>query len=754
MRKFFSVTSFVLMAAMVLSLSGCGGSSHSGLGSGGSSSATVEQVAVVSSPALVKGESYQIYRGATFSNMGSAKYYVAPGGSEANKAGMNLGLKKALASNESLAIVKNGTTEVVYAYNPSGTDDAALSTGTVTLNDNGTLLQYSGHRIGSVSPSFFTAMDVDTSSAKTITLNGSTATFDGSAVASFDYVWHVSPDHKDEYYTLGINGTTEYTEDDVLEAIGDKTVYIAHDIRYTPNYLNFTGTVQDDDETEYAAYYTDAIAAELKAELGDAFGGPYIFATLPQSGMSAAPGQNGQQPGTPPDQNSGNGQPSGTPPDQNGGNGQRPGTSQMPGMPEMPGRQGNGIRSAATNSEIAYFSSMTHSPSDAYSNPVLHITKAGTYTLKGTWNGQIWIDAGEEENDKVTVILDNVTVTCGVAPAIVFHDLYECGPDDEDTVSANDTWKTVGNTTLDNAGAKVIIADDSTNTFTGANVYRLLKAQKKKDSVTAIDGTDLDQQKKRYKMDGAFYSFVSMAIGGGSKANGVLNIKSTTFEGLDTEMHLTIESGTVTVYGHDDGINVNEDDVSVFSLLGGSLKVTSEVGDGIDSNGYVYFSGGSLDITAGSQKQNSAGEAGIDAEKSVYIYNDNAYTWSAYSGSTGTNTGTGTDNGSGTNTGNGTGSETGNNTGNETNSGTGTVETEKQVKDYGTVYINQSTSQASGTAASLSVTTSYGTTTSTISGSTSAMLDTSGATYPSGISGDVFTLDNTNNTFAGITAAE
>ena len=247
---------------------------------------------------------------------------------------------------------------------------------------------------------------------------------------------------------------------------------------------------------------------------------------------------------------------------------------------------------------------------------------------------------------------------------------------------------------------------------------------------------------------------MSMAIGGGSKANGVLNIKSTTFEGLDTEMHLTIESGTVTVYGHDDGINVNEDDVSVFSLLGGSLKVTSEVGDGIDSNGYVYFSGGSLDITAGSQKQNSAGEAGIDAEKSVYIYNDNAYTWSAYSGSTGTNTGTGTDNGSGTNTGNGTGSETGNNTGNETNSGTGTVETEKQVKDYGTVYINQSTSQASGTAASLSVTTSYGTTTSTISGSTSAMLDTSGATYPSGISGDVFTLDNTNNTFAGITAAE
>ena len=321
-----------------------------------------------------------------------------------------------------------------------------------------------------------------------------------------------------------------------------------------------------------------------------------------------------------------------------------------------------------------------------------------------------------------------------------------CGPDDEDEVAEN--WKDIGTDTLTNAGAKVIIADDTTNTFTGANVYRLLKAEKKKDSVTTIDGTDVSQQKKRYKMDGAFYSFMSMAIGGGSKANGKLNIKSTTFEGLDAEMHLTIESGVVTVNAVDDGINVNEDDVSVFSLLGGSLTVTSNVGDGIDSNGYVYFGDGSLDITAGSQKQHSAGEAGIDAEKEVYIYSDDAYTWSSASGST--NEGPGTDTGTGPGNNNGDGNNPENGT--ETNTGQ-QQETATETKSYGTVYINQNTPGINQTA-SFSVTTSYGTTTSSLSGTETYMLDTTKSTYPSGASGNVFTLDNTNNTFAGITAAE
>jgi hypothetical protein len=124
----------------------------------------------------------------------------------------------------------------------------------------------------------------------------------------------------------------------------------------------------------------------------------------------------------------------------------------------------------------------------------------------------------------------------------------------------------------------------------------MLKVQPKKDSVTVIDGTDVSQQKKRYKMDGAFYSFVSMAISGGTKGDGVLNITSTTYEGLDTEMHLTIEGGVVNVTAPDDGINVNEEYVSVFTLNGGELTVTSTGADGVDSNGYIYLNDGKLTI--------------------------------------------------------------------------------------------------------------------------------------------------------------
>ena len=73
-----------------------------------------------------------------------------------------------------------------------------------------------------------------------------------------------------------------------------------------------------------------------------------------------------------------------------------------------------------------------------------------------------------------------------------------------------------------------------------------------------------------------------MVIGGGSKGNGTLSITSSSYEGLDTEMHLTIVGGSIDITAPDDGINVNEDYVSVFTLDGGTLSVTSTGGDGID----------------------------------------------------------------------------------------------------------------------------------------------------------------------------
>ncbi|MCQ2555074.1 MAG: carbohydrate-binding domain-containing protein [Clostridia bacterium] len=230
---------------------------------------------------------------------------------------------------------------------------------------------------------------------------------------------------------------------------------------------------------------------------------------------------------------------------------------------------------------------MMHDKNEAYSNPVLHITEPGTYVLTGTWNGQIMVDLGDkdecftDESKKVTLILDNCNVTCTVAPAFICYSAYECDNTWEDRETYSNTVDTK------DAGINIILADGSVNSFTGANIYRLLKPTYKKDSTSV--------QKKLLKIDGAFYSYVSMNINGEKNGSGILNVTSTTFEGMGSELHLTINGGYINVYSQDDAINVNEDNVSVFTMNDGTLHIFAGLGaegDGVDSNGYIVVNGG------------------------------------------------------------------------------------------------------------------------------------------------------------------
>lgn len=232
---------------------------------------------------------------------------------------------------------------------------------------------------------------------------------------------------------------------------------------------------------------------------------------------------------------------------------------------------------------------MMHSETEAYNNPVLYICEPGTYILEGTWLGQIQVnlssdsDAYTDPEAKVTIILNGVDVTCDCGPAFLCTSAYEC----DNTASERTTPTNLVDTL--NAGVNVVIADGTENNFTGANVYRLLKAQYKKEGSTV--------QKKLYKYDGAFYSTVSMNINGEDAGTGILNITSTTFEGLDTEMHLSINGGYINIYSQDDGINVNEDDTSVFSMNGGVLHIFAGLGaegDCVDSNGFIVVNGGTI----------------------------------------------------------------------------------------------------------------------------------------------------------------
>jgi hypothetical protein len=258
--------------------------------------------------------------------------------------------------------------------------------------------------------------------------------------------------------------------------------------------------------------------------------------------------------------------------------------------------------------------SMMHSEAEAYENAVLHITQAGTYEIEGQWHGQIWIDLGDtddtfsDESAKVTVILNGVDVTCTVAPALVFYSVYEC----DNTWEDQSAWSAQVDTS--NAGANVILADGTTNNFTGENVYRILKTKFKDDDEQSGRGVKL--QKKRLKQDGAFYSYVTMNIDGGEVGTGVLNIHAG-YEGLDSELHLSLNGGNVNIYSQDDGINVNEDGVSVVTVNGGALHILAGLGsegDGIDSNGYLVINGGTVISMA-----NPGSDSGLDSDRGSYI---------------------------------------------------------------------------------------------------------------------------------------
>ncbi len=251
-----------------------------------------------------------------------------------------------------------------------------------------------------------------------------------------------------------------------------------------------------------------------------------------------------------------------------------------------------------------------HSPEEASRHTVLHIAKPGKYIISGKLScGQIAVDLGEDsESDPeavVTLILDNADITCTVAPAVIFYNVYECSSSDTETASKDVDTK--------NAGANVIIKDGSVNNITGSHVAKIYKSVE-----LSEDGTEVLDSKKLHKYDAAFYSKMTMNISGEKSDSGILNITADN-EGLDSELHLTINGGIINITSGNDGINTNEDYVSVTTINGGEVNITvtgtTGEGDGIDSNGWLVINGGKVTAYACSL----SGDSGIDSDMGIYL---------------------------------------------------------------------------------------------------------------------------------------
>ena len=235
-----------------------------------------------------------------------------------------------------------------------------------------------------------------------------------------------------------------------------------------------------------------------------------------------------------------------------------------------------------------------HSESEAAEHTVVNITAPGAYRVSGKLSqGQIRIDLGEDayedENAVVELILSDAHITCTVAPAVLFMNVYECDGD-----WSTDTAKAEVDTTK--AGANLILEGE--NTVIGSHVAKIFQ--------------DKEGEKKLWKQDGAIYSYMSMNVYGPGK----LDLTADN-EGLDSELHLTINGGDIAIRADNDGINTNEDGVSVTTINGGKVHIMAGLGaegDGIDSNGYLVINGGTVVSAA-----NPGADAGLDSDLGSFV---------------------------------------------------------------------------------------------------------------------------------------
>lgn len=236
-----------------------------------------------------------------------------------------------------------------------------------------------------------------------------------------------------------------------------------------------------------------------------------------------------------------------------------------------------------------------HSAEEAAAHTVVNITQPGAYRVTGKLSkGQIRVDLGEDAeedpNAVVELILADADITCTVAPAILFQNVYACDEDaSEETATADvDT---------SSAGANLIL--EGKNTINGSHVAKIFK--------------DKGGEKKLWKQDAAIYSYMSMNMDG----PGILTLTADN-EGLGSEMHLTINGGNISIEAQNDGINTNEDGVSVTTINGGSIGISAGLGaegDCIDSNGYLVINDGHIIAFA-----NPKSDGGLDSDLGTFIH--------------------------------------------------------------------------------------------------------------------------------------
>ena len=281
------------------------------------------------------------------------------------------------------------------------------------------------------------------------------------------------------------------------------------------------------------------------------------------------------------------------------------------------------------------------------------INTSGTYVLSGKLNGSVIINS----NGKVKLVLDGVTINSDDFAAIYIKECDKCTitlkDGSENVLSDSSTY-----TLMDDNNVDAVIFSKCDLVFNGTGKLTVNASYKhgivSKDELTFINGTydvtsvsqgicgkdclkvkdgtftinsTKDALKSNNEEEGRGYIYITGGTFNISTSDdaitayhdliidgGEINITNS-YEGLEASV-ITINDGNISIHSQDDCINAasKEDDSSTLKINGGTIYLNSE-GDGIDSNGDVYITGGTIFV----EGPVSGGDAAFDYETAAYI---------------------------------------------------------------------------------------------------------------------------------------
>lgn len=207
------------------------------------------------------------------------------------------------------------------------------------------------------------------------------------------------------------------------------------------------------------------------------------------------------------------------------------------------------------------------------------ITREGTYTLSGSLDGQVIIDAGGE---KIRLVLNGVDITCENSSPLYIKD-----------------------------SKKVILtlADGTQNILTDGSSYEYDDAAAEEPSAALFSKADLI-------IEGNGCLTVNANFNNGIQSKDTLEIHSGTYvinsanHGITGKDSLSIKDGSFTINAGGDGMRSNNaDDSSLgwISIVGGSFAINASQ-DGIQAESTLHIGGGSYALVTGGGSANSSSD--------------------------------------------------------------------------------------------------------------------------------------------------